>query len=529
MTKFKVLVCGNLAEDGLAVFRSADNIELDVKPELKEAELIECIAPYHGLVVRSDTKPTAKVIEAADNLKIIGRAGTGVDNIDAAAATKRGIVVMNTPGGNTVTTCEHAFALMMALARNVPQGTSSLKSGRWERKKLTGVELYDKTLGIIGMGRIGGNVATRAIAFGMHPIAFDPYLTKEAAAKLGVESVSLADLFARSDFITLHTPFTPETANLINEAAFAKMKPGVRIVNCARGGLIDEDALVEAIKSGKVAGAALDVFATEPPATDHPLFGLDKVIYTPHLGASTTEAQVNVAVAIAHQMVDFFKTGAVFGAVNVPAVSAEVLAEVGPSITLGEKLGSFQGQAFGHNIKRIHIEYNGRIAESDVRPVTQAILVGLMRPTSDCINFVNASLIAEERGIKVTEAKNRKSADYASLISIWVETDDRESEVAGALFGEKDLRIVRVNGFALEAIPKGNLLLCTNRDVPGVLGRICTKLGENQINIAQLYLGRKELGGSAILLAEIDSPASSEILTILTEIPDVLSARSIQL
>ncbi len=529
MTKFKVLVCGNLAEDGLAVFRAADNVELDVKPELKEDELVACIGPYHGLVVRSDTKPTAKAIAAAENLKVIGRAGTGVDNIDVKAATKRGVVVMNTPGGNTVTTAEHSFALLMALARNIPQGTASLKAGRWDRKKLMGVELCNKTIGILGFGKIGSEVASRAIGFGMRPIAYDPYLTKEAANKQGVEQVTLDELFARADFITVHTPYTPETANLLNRTAFSKMKRGVRIVNCARGGLIDELALVDAIKEGIVAGAALDVFENEPPPADHPLLKLDQVIYTPHLGASTQEAQVSVAVAIAHQMVDFFRTGAVFGAVNAPSVSAEILTEVGPYITLGEKLGSFQGQAFGHNLKRVHIEYSGNVAGFDVRPIAQAILVGLLGPTSDRINFVNALLIAEERGITVTESKQHKSTDFASLITITAETTDQESTIAGALFGQKDLRIVRVNGFPLEAIPQGNMLLCTNRDLPGVLGRICARLGEEQINIARLYLGRKEIGGKAILLAQVDSELSGEVITALNQVPDVLSARKIQL
>lgn len=527
--KYKVLVCGNLAEDGLAILRAAENIELDVKPELKEDELTAIIGAYHGLVVRSDTKPTEKVIAAADNLKVIGRAGTGVDNIDVPAATQRGIVVMNTPGGNTVTTAEHAFALMMALARNIPQGTYSLKAGKWERKKYTGVELYDKTLGVLGVGRIGGIVANRGTAFGMHPIGYDPYLTKDAAAKLGIELVSLDQLFARSDFISIHTPLTPETRHIVGKDAFAKMKKGVRIVNCARGGLIDEVALAEALQSGTVAGAALDVFEQEPPPADHPLLGLDNVIYTPHLGASTTEAQVNVAVAIAKQLVDFFTTGAIFGAVNAPSVSGELLTELRPYVELGQKLGSFQGQAFGSNVTRVMIEYSGAVANLDTRPITQAVLVGLMTGTSNRLNFVNASLIAEERGISVSESKNRSAKDFASLISIWTETDSGESDVAGAIFREKDLRIVRVNGFPLEAIPKGNMLLCTNRDIPGTLGRICAVLGENSVNIARLYLGRKEMGGTAISLIQVDSTASEDVMAKLAEIPEVLKARRIQL
>ena len=526
---YKVLVCGNLSEAGLKILEQAEGIEVDRKGELSQDQLLEIIASYDGVVVRSDTKITAPVIAAGEKLKVVGRAGTGVDNIDVAAATQRGIVVMNTPGGNTVTTAEHTLALMVSLARNVPQATASMKAGKWEKKKFSGVELLDKVLGIVGTGKIGSVVASRAQGFGMRVVAFDPYLTREAAAKMKIELVTLDELLSLADFITVHTPMTPETKNIINKDAFAKMKNGVRIINCARGGLVNETDLYDAIKSGKVAGAALDVFVQEPIPTDHPLLSLDQVVCTPHLGASTAEAQVNVAVAIAEQLKDFFTSGTIRGAVNASSVNPEVLAQVKPYIELGEKIGSFQGQAFGHNVKKVHIDYSGDVVEYDVKLITQAILVGLLAPTSERVNFVNAALVAEERGIRISEARSRRATDFASLIEVTMETDEQQSRVAGALFGEKDSRIVRINGFHLEAIPKGHMLLCSNKDVPGVLGKFCSLLGDNEINIGRLYLGRKEVGGTAIMLCQIDNAATDELLNLLTNLTDIISAKRVYL
>src|SRR5262245_1862660 len=363
MSLYRILVCGNLSESGLKILEQAEGIKVDRKPELNQEELLKIIDNYDGVVVRSETRITEAVIAAGTRLKVIGRAGTGVDNIEVPAATQRGIVVMNTPGGNTVTTAEHALALLVSLARNVPQATGSMKAGKWEKKKFSGVELQNKVLGIIGLGRIGAVVASRAIGFGMRVVGFDPYLTREATAKMNIEPVTLDELYARSDFITIHTPLTPETKNLINKDTMAKMKTGVRIINCARGGLVEETDLYNAIKSGKVAGAALDVFVEEPPPPDHPLLTLDQVICTPHLGASTAEAQVNVAVAIAEQIVDFLIRGAIRGAVNVPAVNADMLEQIRPYIELGEKIGLFQGQAFGFNVKRVQIEYSGAVVD----------------------------------------------------------------------------------------------------------------------------------------------------------------------
>jgi D-3-phosphoglycerate dehydrogenase / 2-oxoglutarate reductase len=527
MSIYKILVCGNLSENGLKILEQAKEIEVDRKPELSQEQLLEIIGNYDGVIVRSETRITGPVIAAGTQLKVVGRAGTGVDNIDVPAATQRGIVVMNTPGGNTVTTAEHALALMVSLSRNVPQATASMKTGKWEKKKFSGVELQNKVLGIIGLGRIGAVVASRALGYEMRVIGYDPYLSREATAKLNVEPATLDEIYARSDFITIHTPLTPETKSLINKDAFAKMKKGVRIINCARGGLVDETDLYDAIKSGKVAGAALDVFVQEPPSPDHPLLKLDEVICTPHLGASTAEAQVNVAVAIAEQIVDFLQQGSIRGAVNVPAVNADMLTEIRPYIELGEKIGSFQGQAFGYNVKRIHIEYSGAVVEYDVRPITQAILVGLLGPTSERVNFVNASIVAEERGVRVSESLSRRAIDFASMIEVKMETDNQQSSVAGALFSEKDLRLVRINGFRLEAIPRGYMLLCSNRDVPGVLGRFCTLLGDKGVNIGRLYLGRKEVGGTAIMLCQIDTPASDELIAELYKVPEIISAKRV--
>lgn len=529
MSNIKILVCGNLSEQGLQILESAEGIEVDRKPELNQEQLLEIIAQYDGVVVRSETKITAPVIAAGDRLKVIGRAGTGVDNIDVPAATQRGIVVMNTPGGNTVTTAEHTMALMVSLARNVPQASASTKAGKWEKKRFQGVELFNKVLGVVGLGKIGGVVASRAQGFGMRVIAFDPFLTREAAAKMNIELVSLDELYSRADFITIHTPMTPETKGIIGKQAFEKMKKGVRVINCARGGLVDEQALYEAIKSGKVAGAALDVFVQEPVPADHPLLELEQVICTPHLGASTAEAQINVAIAIAEQLVEFFHNGTIRGAVNAPAVGADMLAQIRPYIELGEKLGLFLSQTLGKDIQRVKIEYSGNVVDYDVKPISQAILAGLFSQMSDRVNFVNAGVIAQERGIDVSESLSRRAVDFASMIDVSVEGSEGINTVAGAVFSKRDVRIVRINDFHLEAIPKGHMLLCSNRDVPGVLGRLATMLGDNGINIGRLYLGRKEVGGLALVLCEIDTPATEEILSKLTSLPDIISAKKIYL
>jgi D-3-phosphoglycerate dehydrogenase len=525
----RILVCDGLEKSGVEILSSAPGITVDERPSITPRQLAEIIPDYDALIVRSKTQVSAELIELAQKLRVVGRAGTGVDNIDVAAATRRGIVVMNAAAGNTVTTAEHTFAMLMALARQIPQAVASTRAGRWEKNRFIGVELRGKSLGVIGLGRIGSTVASRARAFAMEVIAYDPYFTPEAAKEQGIEMVGLDELYARADFITLHTPLAEGTRGLIDAAAIAKMKPGVRIINCARGGLIDEEALADAVRGGKVAGAALDVFEQEPVPPDNPLLALDSVITTPHLGASTQEAQLGVATMIAEQVLDYLKDGTVNGAVNVPAVSAELLAAIGPYIELGKKIGLFQGQVFGHDLLEVNIEYSGEAVEHDVKPITQAILSGLLGPVIERVNIVNAAIVAEERGIKVTESEQRRAREYASMINVQCRTSERESEVAGALFSRRDARIVRINGFNLEAIPSGHMLYLFNRDAPGVLGRFATYIGEQGINIGRLYLGRKKVGESALALIQIDQPLSEEALRGLAALPDVLSVQQVKL
>jgi D-3-phosphoglycerate dehydrogenase len=524
-----ILVCDGLEKSGVDKLRSVAGVEIDERPSISAEELIRIIGGYEALIVRSKTRVSAELIGRATNLRVVGRAGTGVDNIDVSAATQRGIVVMNAAAGNTVTTAEHTMAMLLALARQIPQAAASTKAGQWEKTRFLGVELMGKTLGVIGLGRIGTAVAARARVFGMGVLAFDPYFTQEAASELGIEMVALNELITHSDFISLHTPLTDETRYLINAAAIEKMKPGVRLINCARGGLIDERALVDGILSGKIAGAALDVFEQEPTSPDNPLLSLEQVITTPHLGASTAEAQLGVATMIAEQVIDYLKQGTIRGAVNMPAVSAELLAAIGPYITLGEKIGLFQGQVFGHDLREVAIEYSGEVTEHDVKPITHAVIAGLLSPVIERVNMVNAAIVAEQRGVKVSESLSRRARDFASMIRVKALTAERESEVAGALFGRRDGRIVRINGFSLEAIPKGHMLFLFNRDQPGVLGSIATFIGSNDINIGRLYLGRKKIGESALALIQIDQPMSEETIDSLCKVPGVISVRQVKL
>ena len=525
----RILVCDGLEKTGVDKLKAASGVIVDEQPSISADDLARIIGGYEALIVRSKTRVNADLLGRAASLRVVGRAGTGVDNIDVAAATQRGIVVMNAAAGNTVTTAEHTMAMLLSLARQIPQAVQSTRAGRWEKNKFIGVELMGKTLGIIGLGRIGPAVAERARSFGMSVLAYDPYFTREAAYELGIEMIPMEDLIERADFITVHTPLTEETRGLISAAAIDKMKPGVRLINCARGGLIDELALAEAIRSGKVAGAALDVFEEEPTPPGNPLLALDQVITTPHLGASTTEAQLGVATMIAEQVLDYLKTGTIRGAVNMPAVSAELLAAIGPYITLGEKIGLFQGQVFGHDLREVAIEYAGEVTEYDVKPITQAVLAGLLSPVIERVNMVNASIVAEQRGIKISESLSRRARDFASMIRVRAVTADRESEVAGALFGRRDGRLVRINGFNLEAIPKGHMLFLFNRDQPGVLGSIATFIGANNVNIGRLYLGRKKIGESALALIQIDQPMSERTLSELASLPGVISVRQVKL
>ncbi len=440
----KVLITDSLAEQGRLVLEGATQIHMDYRPGLKAEEIREIIGGYDALIVRSGTRATADIIEAGSRLKVIGRAGIGVDNIDVDAASKRGIVVMNTPGGNNVTTAEHALTLLLSMARNIPQACASLRAGKWERNKFTGVEVCGKTLGIVGVGNIGSVLADRAQGLKMKVVAYDPYLAPESAARVGIELTTLDDLFARADFISVHTPLTAETRGLIGREAFAKMKKGVRIVNCARGGIVDEAALAEALRAGQIAGAALDVFAEEPPPKDHPLLGLDGVVATPHLGASTDEAQINVAIAIAEQVVDFLTRGEVRAAVNVPNLSAERLAVLRPFLVLAEKVGALQAQMVSGAPLEVDIEGSGDVADHDMKAVTAAVLKGLLSPVmASGVNYVNAPFIARDRGIRVVESRSSVPSDFLNSMTVRVRRDADTTTVAGAVFGRKTLRIVR--------------------------------------------------------------------------------------
>ena len=528
----KILVADEVSDSGLQPLRDAGFI-VEKQTGLAPPDLIDALSDCQGLVVRSETKVTAQVMDAATELRVIGRAGVGVDNIDVPAATARGIVVMNAPDGNTITTAEHTIALLIALARNVPQANSSLKSGKWARKGFIGVELQGKTLGVVGLGRIGRAVSGRARAFGMQIVAFDPFIAPEQARDLEIEVAPLDDVFARADFLTVHTPLTADTRGIVGEAAFAKMKHGVRIINCARGGLVDETALYDAIKSGIVAGAALDVFEKEPPDGDNPLLGLDEIIVTPHLGASTTEAQEGVAFTVAEQMRDYLLTGALRGAVNVPALGAQELHALQPYIELAESLGRFQAQVIDGAVREVKIEYAGETVDLNAAPITRAFLAGLLRDVSARVNEVNAFLIAEERGIVVTTSYVRSVSDSVPAIRTRVIGSQGEQSLAGTIFGfgeqKREGRITEIDGFHVEALPQGHMLVMRNRDVPGVIGRVGTILGDGGVNISRFHLGRRERGGEAMAVIEMDAPLADATLAELRAFEPVVSAREIEL
>lgn len=524
----KVLVSDKISDKGVEILKKA-GLNVDVKTGMKPDELKACIGEYHGLVIRSATKVTAEIIGAAKNLKVIGRAGSGLDNVDKAAASKKGIVVMNTPGGNTITTAEHSIAMLFSLARMVPQATASMKAGQWEKKKFMGVELFNKTLGIVGLGNIGNQVAKKAQGLEMVVIAYDPFLSDDRAKALGIEKVSLDELFSRADFITIHTPLTPETKNLINSETIKKMKNEVRIINCARGGIINEKDLYEALKSGKVAGAALDVFEKEPPE-DFSLIGLDNVICTPHLGAATEEAQENVAIAVAEQIADYLVRGTIRNAVNFPSIPADQVARLQPYLNLAEKLGSFAAQVFEGGITGVTIEYMGDASELNTAPVTIAALKGLLTPIlEETVNFVNAPFIAKERGIEVKETKSAGTGDYQSMIALRIKAKDKERYFAGTLFSKKDPRIVQIDNFAVEIVPEGIMLFIYNVDKPGVIGNLGSFFGKNNINIARMHFGRESAGGTAISVMSIDSPVTARQLDEIKKMQNILSVKVLNL
>jgi D-3-phosphoglycerate dehydrogenase len=527
--KIKVLVSDNLHQSGVDIFANNPNIEVVVKTGMAPEELLQVVQDVNGLVIRSATKVTKAVIEAAKHLKVVGRAGTGLDNVDIPEATKHGVVVMNTPGGNTVTTGEHAISMMLALARNIPQAAHSMREGRWEKKRFQGREVYNKTLGIIGMGRIGTVVATRAQGLKMRILGYDPFVKKEMVTSCGVEMVSLDELFARSDFITLHTPKTKDTAHVINRDAFKKMKKGVMIVNCARGGLIDEAALVDALQEGIVAGAALDVFEQEPPVGS-PLVLMGNVICTPHLGASTEEAQENVAVAIAEQMVDYLVNATVKNAVNAPSVSGEALIQLKPYLTLAEAMGSFQAQINEGPIDSVTIEYIGEVSKLDITPLRHSILRGLLYPVMrDEVNYVNAPSLAKARGIHLTESTIESAEDFTTLIRLTVKSGNQQNVLSGTIFGKYEPRLVRINEFRLEAIPEGHLLFIYNTDKPGVIGAIGTTIGKHDINIARMQVGQEKERGQNVILLTTDTPITSECLAEVRALPHVAKAQALDL
>ncbi|NLM37142.1 MAG: phosphoglycerate dehydrogenase [Firmicutes bacterium] len=516
----KVLVLDNVSEQAVAILRE-QGIEAEVSPTLPEEELIAKIPPYEGMIVRSQTKVNARVIAAATNLKVIGRAGVGVDNVDLDAATSKGVIVLNAPDGNTISTAEHTIAMIMALARKIPQAHSALKAGCWDRKSYTGVEVNGKTLGIVGMGRIGTEVARRMQAMGMTVLAFDPYLTEEKAAKLGVRLVALDELLAAADFITVHTPLTKETKGLLNAETLKRTKPGVRIVNCARGGIVDEEALADAIEAGQVAGAALDVFSEEPP-TNQRLIDLPQVIVTPHLGASTAEAQVNVAIDVAEEMAKVLKGEPFKNAVNLPTVRPEVMKILAPYYPLAEKLGRLIGQLTEGRLQRLEVEYSGQITEYDLNPLTTLVVEGLLKPILNSeVNMVNARVLAKQRGIKVAERREASDPDYNNKIRVKTISDRGERVVAGTFFRQNDQRVVEIDGYHFDVFPHGHLLIAPHQDKPGIIGQVGTILGRAGINIAYMQVGRKEVGGKAIMVLTVDHEIPAAVLAQIKQVEGI--------
>src|SRR5512143_2752376 len=513
----KVLISDNLSPVGVEILKKA-GLDVDARSKTAPEEIEKIIGEYDALIIRSATKVTAGLLEKAGKLKVVGRAGSGLDNVDIPAATKKGVVVMNTPGGNTVTTAEHTIGMIFACARMIPQSYASLKAGKWEKKKFEGVELYAKTLGVIGMGGLG-----------MKVLAYDPFISADKAKSLGIELADLPTLYRRSDFITVHTPKTKETANLINKDTIAQMKDGVRIINCARGGIVNEKDLYEALKSGKVAGAAFDVFEKEPPE-NHPLLTLDNFIASPHLGASTREAQENVALAVAEQIVDYLIAGTVRNAVNVPSVPADQLPALSPYINLAERMGLFIAQLYEGGLTQVTVEYSGEVANLKQDPITLAALKGLLTPTlQETVNYVNAPLIAKDRGIDVKVSKSSEATEYTSLVTLRIKAGGKDVSATGTLNSKKEPRIIQVDNFPMETVPEGDMLVLMNNDKPGVIGGIGTLLGQNGINIARMQFGREKQGGLAMSVVSIDSVVSDELMAKIKRLPNVLAVKQVKI
>jgi D-3-phosphoglycerate dehydrogenase / 2-oxoglutarate reductase len=526
----KVLISDNLGQEGVRIFQEEDGIDVDVKTGLSPDELKAIIGGYDALVIRSATKVTQDLLSAATSLKVVGRAGIGLDNVDIPAATKKGVVVMNTPGGNVVTTAEHAIAMMMALTRNIPQATASMKKGLWEKKKLQGREIMNKTLGVIGFGKIGSVVADRARGLKMRVIVFDPIVQPEIIEKSGYEWVPLEELYKQSDYISIHVPKGKATHGLINAGAFEQMKKGVMLINCARGGIIEEDALHAALTAGKVAGAALDVFSEEPPPADMPLLALDNVILTPHLGASTEEAQTNVAVAVANQIIEYLKYNNIINAVNVPAISGKLLEKLRPFLFLGDRMGSLLAQYSAGQLKEVQVEYRGDFSGLDMSPVTTAVIKGLLDVLiQDGVNSVNAPVIAKDMGVKISESSMTETLEYLNLVSATIVTTDMERTVSGTVFGKADARIVKIDNFRIEMVPQGHLALIHNMDEPGAIGSVGAVLGDHEVNISRMQVGMEEGGKNNIILIRTDTRIPEEVAAKIGDLPKVNSIRTFEL
>lgn len=525
----KVLVSDALSEEGLKVFRESKELTVDVKTDLKPDALKEIIKDYDALVVRSATKVTNEIIQAAKKLKVIGRAGVGLDNVDLEAATQKGIIVMNTPAGNTISTAEHTFSMILSLSRNIPQANASTKKGEWKRSKFMGVEVYGKTLGIVGFGRIGSEVAKRALSFGMKILAYDPFLSAEVAESIGVEIAELKKVLQEADYITVHTPLTDETRHMISDKEFALMKKGVRIINCARGGIIDEAALAKALKELKVAGAAMDVFEKEPLTAENELLKMDNVIITPHLGASTEEAQINVAIEVAEIVRDALLGRGIRNAANYPCLEAEVCKILNPYINLGEKLGMFAAQLVEGRFQELVINYSGEITKYDLSPVTMALAKGVLEPIlKETVNFVNAVSLLKERGIKLRESKSAQEGEFVNLVQLEIKTDKEIKKVFGTLSSNKQPRIVKIDDYYLELYPIGEMVFIRNSDKLGLIGSLGTLMGKSGINIAAMTFGRDEQGGKAISVLNVDSQVSPEIQDKIRELENILTVKVIR-
>lgn len=522
---FKVLVSDPISDLGIQQLMDAADVEVEKKTGLSEVELVAIIPQYDGLLVRSQTKVTEKIMEAATRLKVIGRAGVGVDNINLEAATSRGIIVINAPDGNTITTCEHAFAMMMALARHIPQAYAKTIKGEWDRKFL-GVELRNKTLGVLGMGRIGSEVAKRAKAFGMDILGYDPFLTEDRAEKLGVKLATVEDIVKNADFMTVHTPLTPETKHMIARPQFEIMKKGMRIINCARGGVVDEMALIEAIDQGIVAGAAFDVFEKEPPEADHPFLSHPKIIVTPHLGASTVEAQENVAIDVSEQVLHILRDEPFKNAVNMPPVAASVMSKLQPYFELGEKIGVFLTQLNNQAVKEIHVDYAGDLAEVDTQPLTRYIIKGVLsRHFGNDVNIVNSMHLAKVRDINIVVSKAVATKGFTNLITVTLKAQDgTERRTAGTLLNGYGARIVQIDKFSVDVAPEGHLIFISHNDKPGIIGNVGTLLGKNDVNIASMQVGRKLVGGEAIMVLTVDKDVPKEVLDELTRLAELNKA-----